>query len=183
LGVLVSLACLVLLVPLLAHERGWVVMKYSSVRGLRRRVIMLFSVLGGVLLAGGGSCCCYNVIVPCLGGYSQDPDRTIMYWFYRYVLGPLGWYVGQAGWDRGMEAIGYVPIILAVAFFLVGCHLVERRLRRAYCLDPRDWLPLCPYCLYNLTGNTSGNCPECGQPVPTRQTPPPGATGEGGGFW
>jgi hypothetical protein len=162
-GFFVSLACLVLVLVLLAHERRWVLLTYPSVRRLRWRVVVLFSVLGGTLLGGGGDCCCYNVIVPCLDGYSQDPDRTIMYWFYRYVFGPLGWCVGQAGWDKGMEAIRYLPIVLTPFFFWAGCRLVRGRLTRAYRLDPRDWLPLCPYCLYNLTGNTSGVCPECGE--------------------
>ncbi len=36
-----------------------------------------------------------------------------------------------------------------------------------------DDLPLCKYCGYNLTGNTSGICPECGTPIPPDQTIPP----------
>ena len=37
-----------------------------------------------------------------------------------------------------------------------------RRDRRAR----RDGMPHCVYCDYNLTGNVSGICPECGTPVP-----------------
>jgi hypothetical protein len=33
---------------------------------------------------------------------------------------------------------------------------------------------LCPTCRYNLTGNTSGVCPECGTKI---QTPAPAKTG------
>jgi hypothetical protein len=28
--------------------------------------------------------------------------------------------------------------------------------------------PVCPNCSYNLTGNTSGTCPECGTAVPKK---------------
>lgn len=33
-------------------------------------------------------------------------------------------------------------------------------------------LGLCPTCRYNLTGNTSGVCPECGSAVPTEPIAP-----------
>ena len=31
---------------------------------------------------------------------------------------------------------------------------------------------LCVACGYNLTGNTSGTCPECGKEIPDRTAPP-----------
>jgi hypothetical protein len=38
----------------------------------------------------------------------------------------------------------------------------------------RDFPTHCASCRYNLTGNTSGTCPECGAPVPQKhKTPPP----------
>jgi len=33
----------------------------------------------------------------------------------------------------------------------------------------QDGIP-CPSCGYNLRGNTSGTCPECGAPIPTPPT-------------
>ena len=40
--------------------------------------------------------------------------------------------------------------------------LLSRPLHR-----PNDHLT-CPTCRYDLTGNTSGTCPECGSPIPQR---------------
>ena len=31
-------------------------------------------------------------------------------------------------------------------------------------------IPICVQCHYNLTGNTSGTCPECGTPIPNDVT-------------
>ena len=54
-------------------------------------------------------------------------------------------------------------ILVCPAVLPVFYVLVDRRHHR------RNW-PLscnrCPSCGYNLTGNTSGVCPECGTPVP-----------------
>lgn len=51
-----------------------------------------------------------------------------------------------------------VPLLIAVAFF--SQRLVQRRLAK------RNAYPLCDGCDYNLTGNTTGVCPECGEPIP-----------------
>jgi hypothetical protein len=44
---------------------------------------------------------------------------------------------------------------------------IVRRLRLATALKRRR----CPQCGYSLTGNTSGTCPECGNPIPQTSRP------------
>ena len=40
--------------------------------------------------------------------------------------------------------------------------------RRLLLPKRRERLGLCPSCGYDLTGNVSGTCPECGRPVPAK---------------
>jgi hypothetical protein len=54
--------------------------------------------------------------------------------------------------SRGLPLL----VLLPLAFTL---HHRRARTR------PRFPSALCPHCAYNLTGNTSGTCPECGTPV------------------
>jgi hypothetical protein len=48
--------------------------------------------------------------------------------------------------------------ILAVSISVAMLILAYRK--------PKADHPVCTRCGYNLTGNTSGVCPECGAPVP-----------------
>ena len=56
--------------------------------------------------------------------------------------------------------------IVNTAFGLVGMHLIYRELVRDQ-LAHRNARGLCLACGYDLTGNTSGVCPECGKPPPS----------------
>jgi hypothetical protein len=58
-----------------------------------------------------------------------------------------------------------IPLAYLVLVTLLA-RLQKRRPRRIYDPSDRD----CPNCGYDLTGNTSGVCPECG----TKQRPPAG---------
>jgi hypothetical protein len=49
-------------------------------------------------------------------------------------------------------------------------------------LRPLPFTPLCPNCSYNLTGNTSGACPECGTAIAKYSFPPTGAEAKIGGW-
>lgn len=121
-----------------------------------------------MMLGAGANCGCYDVIVPRLRGHQDDPDRTIMYWLHRHVFEPLNVSIGQSGWEAGMAVLPYLPFVLVLLFCVVVHLLVRRWLARWYPLSPADWYPYCPSCLYNLTGNVSGICPECGAAVPGR---------------
>jgi hypothetical protein len=58
--------------------------------------------------------------------------------------------------------VPYWPAVLILAI-LPGLWL-RRAIRARLALQPYE----CPACRYNLTGNTSGVCPECGTPVQQR---------------
>ncbi len=78
---------------------------------------------------------------------------------------------GQSG---GVE--GYVVAVAIVLGVAVGGAVVgsvaglgewwaERARRRGSLADRRIREGRCPFCDYNLTGNVSGTCPECGKRV------------------
>jgi hypothetical protein len=77
-------------------------------------------------------------------------------------LGPNYWMAWDEFFDEDAPGLGWVSILLSVA-----CLFAARRKHRP---DPT---PRCIDCGYNLTGNTSGVCPECGRAVP-----PPAAVTE-----
>jgi MFS family permease len=55
--------------------------------------------------------------------------------------------------------LGYISFCVAVR--LIGLGIVRAQFIRLV----EDTAPCCPGCGYNLTGNTSGVCPECGRTV------------------
>ena len=82
-------------------------------------------------------------------------------------------------WHEQIDgAIGARPWLGASLVLAGGClwvwliriDLKNLRKRR---LDARRRAGLCTACSYNLTGNTSGVCPECGSPAPAMPTPSP----------
>ena len=60
------------------------------------------------------------------------------------------------------------PIWVPVAVFIVHPTLW---LIRRWMLRRRWKSNMCPICSYNLTGNTSGVCPECGTAIPQASNP------------
>ena len=66
--------------------------------------------------------------------------------------------------------LGWIAFPLAIVLFCVGTAITVLRLlilqysedRHLGPLEPRPTSPNCPKCGYNLTGNESGVCPECG---------------------
>ena len=67
----------------------------------------------------------------------------------------------------------YVPLAITAAFIVVGQisarRMAERLSRRAK--DRRIMRGCCAVCGYDLRGNTTGVCPECGEPVEKVKTP------------
>lgn len=116
-------------------------------------------------------------------------DALLMYsWMYLYVERLVAWFiVGRWGASlRGRRLVGwcisgtlinaafdfgviaglfegwvYIPIVVAgLAVFIGLLHAIGRRpsLRARF-------TTACNSCSYNLTGNLSGFCPECGTPI------------------
>jgi hypothetical protein len=71
---------------------------------------------------------------------------------------PTVWIVGLPAW------------VFALPGFV--CLLIPARAARKH-RQRLKWLRYCRGCAYDLTGNTSGSCPECGLPLPAEMTPPP----------
>lgn len=70
----------------------------------------------------------------------------------------------------------YAPLAITAAFIVVGQisarRIAERLSRRAK--DRRIMRGCCGTCGYNLFGNASGICPECGEPVERIKIPTDG---------
>jgi hypothetical protein len=56
-----------------------------------------------------------------------------------------------------------VPLLLPTGLLVPLAAMFVRRFAR--CRRPLS-ASMCPMCSYNLTGNRSGTCPECGMPIP-----------------
>ena len=76
------------------------------------------------------------------------------------LVAGVGW-AAEPGRDWSFEGLARpVPVALAVAA-VVSLGAIAAPVRRACSSTPR-----CSACGYNLTGNVSGACPECGLPTP-----------------
>ena len=57
-------------------------------------------------------------------------------------------------------------VVLSCFVWMAGPLLAAIFIAEGSLLKPRPATgPLCAYCGYNLTGNVSGICPECGEPI------------------
>lgn len=183
-GLIASLALLLLIKPL---------SYYAYIRAFRYRVsaaipmtvgqcvkLALLRAGLGLALVGGGALLLIN--------YSHS-SNGIYGWVYLYLSRLLAWWiVGRVadlrgwrmiGWIAGGEAInvafdlavvaglgeGILPAAIAVAVIGVFIAILHRLGHRPSLLARFAANPHCPVCQYNLTGNLSGICPECGTPI------------------
>ena len=68
------------------------------------------------------------------------------------------------GLGIGLGAFGICGGVIAVGFIIARDVYTSCRWRLV-----EDGTPYCHNCDYNLTGNESGICPECGEPLPTEE--------------
>ena len=89
------------------------------------------------------------------GGYLRF--RRVSKWDWRFALWPR--------YKRGTNTLSryrtflflpfWIPMMLSALISLSFYRRVKRRSQRGFCIK----------CDYNLTGNTSGVCPECGERI------------------
>lgn len=100
---------------------------------------------------------------------SMEQSRRSLYrLLYIAILSALLSGVGFGYWRTWntylfgeLAGVGECVILLTLALMLI--------LR--LCYTQRPTYPRCPSCHYNLTGNVSGVCPECGTPLPASSQP------------
>jgi len=93
------------------------------------------------------------------------PSRALMWWDWR------GFYyeTNQIYVNGNDKAVGVMWNVGAPYWFVVGVTAIlpliwtGQRIRRIR----RTSGSHCSVCSYDLTGNTSGTCPECGSPIPS----------------
>ena len=150
--------------------------------GLAAKLTLARTALGVLLFALG------TAVVWAIG--SGSGSVLAWSWLYLYTARAVAWYlVGARGAAlRGRRLLGWVisgtllngaidaavvfglftewlipaAILLGIGLFIAALHIIGRRptLRSRFSDDPA-----CRRCDYNLTGNLSGRCPECGTVV------------------
>ncbi len=83
-----------------------------------------------------------------------------------WLNGRVQWYYFSdrtVGWDIWFAVSWWMPSALCVAY---PALFYARRAAAAWRRARRRKRGLCAHCGYNLTGNVSGRCSECGTPIP-----------------
>jgi hypothetical protein len=71
------------------------------------------------------------------------------------------------GISAGLINGDWCPASILIVLALIG--VLDEVVVRMAALGERPPMPSCHRCGYDLTGNTSGTCPECGTPVSSRR--------------
>lgn len=80
----------------------------------------------------------------------------------------------SAAWVYPCVEYGIPWVLPGIAGLVLGLACYFRMVRPL----PNDLVHECSRCRYNLTGNISGTCPECGTPVEAEQDQRPGDAGD-----
>ncbi len=148
--------------------------------GGRAAMLAFQRMLLGIILIGGGSWCFV---------FLAGRSTILLAWVYLYVARIFAWWlVGSVGASiRGRRLVGWIVggMLVNITFdfaavvgfmegwmaptgivaaLLVLIAILDWRGRRAALLAPFTE-PICSVCKYNLTGNLSGICPECGTTI------------------
>jgi uncharacterized paraquat-inducible protein A len=86
-----------------------------------------------------------------------------------------GWLLTAIARPASSIALAVFTPIFGMAYGILVSIAVPRLLRRSYRRALRlelvkRGIPICTECAYDLTGNVSGRCPECGMPAPPSNT-------------
>ena len=106
---------------------------------------------------------------------NEFPFRGFRWAWKGISIGPglSGLGLNLPDWTIGPKQVWRIFVPLWIPFLLIAAptawlfHRDRRRIPPGHCLR----------CGYDLTGNTSGVCSECGAPTPPTHAPPPPASG------
>jgi len=93
----------------------------------------------------------------------RGPAAFVVMYIHFALCGLLAWVVALAIGLRGVVAGRAAVVALPVVY--LAWHELIARARRRYKPNPME----CVNCQYNLTGNVSGVCPECGTALGDRR--------------
>ncbi|HPF38861.1 MAG TPA: hypothetical protein P5081_17190 [Phycisphaerae bacterium] len=95
------------------------------------------------------------------GIISRGEELALM--IYAYTTCHAPWLCFRlTGWPKNPDDVG---TLVLNAVYYAAMFLLFRRVKRWRQRRTLSDAPLCPICFYNLTGNASGVCPECGEMV------------------
>ncbi len=89
-----------------------------------------------------------------------------------HMCGPVWLRVRRWDWGSSSCVVAKCKLPLWLVFLLFAPWPAIAWLRGSHRRARRRALGLCERCGYNLTGNVSGVCPECGTPITATSTPP-----------
>ncbi len=143
-------------------------------RWLRGKTYCCVSMIAGINGVLGGALLFWALEFHPLGGAVCAPIPSVVTWLVLvHFMHPPTWrrslLIGASSPFVGAGMLAFLPIGLVVAGWYVTIPmgmltaLLVRQVLIAYPQAPVDY-PACIACGYNLTGNTSERCPECGTP-------------------
>ena len=98
-------------------------------------------------------------------GFSTDRlEWSYSPWFIRSLFPRL-----RKDADQSIRGRWYIVLPLYIPFFALGLIAVSGHLLPLVVYRLRRARSVCVQCEYDLTGNRSGVCPECGEPVPKKE--------------
>jgi hypothetical protein len=98
-----------------------------------------------------------------LSSFTRASGVSLALW--AVVVSPVIFVEAFGGYYPASDRDVFTTRLLGVCSLIAGVSLFIRWRRRVAAKSRSD-RGLCPVCSYDLTGNTSGICPECGTPVP-----------------
>lgn len=104
---------------------------------------------------------CIHLALAVTANAADELTRVCWWGDWALWVGPSGLFIMYFKKNVASIPTFVVPIALAILPAAWAMSRPEQRRRRGLCVT----------CAYDLTGNTSGTCPECGTPIPQPSRP------------